>query len=259
MDSNFQKKPMSERHQQIGFNRYIKLEWLDFAAGQMLAGRPLAQIKTSLNDLLKDQLSVGSDAVRGSRGKTVSMLLSIWVTVPRPLVPLRDAALEQMRFLPSAEHLPFHWGMTMAAYPFFGVVAESAGRSLNLQGNVSVNLLKSRMRDLYGQRETVLRSTRYVLQCLSGWGLLNETSRSSGIYTLPATHSIQNSATAAWLFTAALASSDTKMAPLKALVQSPRLFPFKIETDLHAIREGDQLEYFRQGLDEEMVMLKGVR
>lgn len=250
---------MSERHQQIGFNRYLKLEWLDFAAGQMLAGRPIEQIKVSLDDLLKDQLSVGSDAVRGSRGKTVSMLLSIWVTVPKPLLSLRNSALEQMRWLPSAEHLPFHWGMTMAAYPFFGVVAESAGRSLRLQGSVSVNLLKSRMRELYGQRENVLRSTRYVLQCLSGWGVLKETSKKSGMYEISTTHLIQNSAVAAWLFMAILASSDTKMAPLKSLVQSPRIFPFKVETDLHAIREGGQLEYFRQGLDEEMVMLKGAK
>ena len=247
---------MSGRHQQIGFNRYIKLEWLDYSAGQMLAGRPIEQIKVSLDDLLKDQLSVGSDAVRGSRGKTVSMLLSIWMTVPKPLLSLRDSALEQMRWLPSAEHLPFHWGMTMAAYPFFGVVAESAGRSLNLQGSVSVNLLKNRMRELYGQRETVLRSTRYVLQCFSGWGLLNETSKKSGVYEISAIYAIQNSGVAAWLFTAILASSDAKMAPLKSLVQSPRIFPFKIEADQRSIRESSQLEYFRQGLDQEMVMLK---
>lgn len=247
---------MSERHQQIGFNRYLKLEWLDFAAGQMLVGRPIEQIKVSLDDLLKDQLSIGSDAVRGSRGKTVSMLMSIWVSVPKPLVSLRDSALEQMRWLPSAEHLPFHWGMAMAAYPFFGVAAESAGRSLRLQGSVSVNLLKSRMRELYGQRENVLRSTRYVLQCLYGWGVLKETSRRSGIYEISTTHLVQNGAVAVWLFMAILVSSNTKMAPLKSLVQSPRIFPFKIETDPHVIGDGGQLEYFRQGLDEEMVMLK---
>ena len=250
---------MSERHQQIGFNRYIKLEWLDFAAGQMLAGRPIEQIKVSLDDLLRDQLSVDSDAVRSSRGKTVSMLLSIWVTVPKPLLSLRDSALEQMRLLPSAEHLPFHWGMTVAAYPFFGVVAESAGRLLRLQGSVSVNLLKSRMRELYGQRETVLRSTRYVLQCLSGWGLLDETSKKSGVYEISALHSIQNGAVAAWLFTAILASSDAKMAPLKSLVQSPRIFPFKIEAGPQFIQASGQLEYLRQGLDEEMMMLKSAR
>lgn len=247
---------MSSRYEQIGFNRYLKLEWLDFTASQMLAEYPVHQIKTALDELLKEQLSVGSDAIRSSRSKTISMLLSIWVTVPKPLVWLRDAALEQMRLLPATKHLPFHWGMTMTAYPFFGVVAESAGRSLRLQGSVPVSLLKMRMRDQFGQRETVLRSTRYVLQCFSGWRVLKEMGEKTGIYELASLQMIQDENIAAWLIAATLISNHTKMAALKSIAQSPRLFPFQIEPERRMIRDNGQLEYFRQGLDEEMVMLK---
>ncbi len=247
---------MNEDRPQVGFNRYLKLEWLDYAASLMLAGMPVAQIKLALEDLLKDQLSVGSQAVRGSRGKTVSMLLSIWVTAPKSLLWLRDSALEQMRRLPAAEHLPFHWGMSMTVYPFFGMAAESAGRALHLQGSVSVGLLKTRLCEQYGQRETVLRSTRYTLQCFSSWGLLHEVKEQSGVYDLSARHVLQEARIAAWLLAAALTSSGVQMAALKSLAQSPRLFPFQIEAGRHLIEEGGPLEYFRQGLDEEMVTVK---
>jgi hypothetical protein len=247
---------MNGRHDQIGFNRYLNREWLDFTASQMLAGRPTAQIKSSLDELLSSQLSVGSNAVRGSRGKTISMLLSIWVTVPTQLTNLRDEALEHMQSLSLTDLLPFHWGMTMTAYPFFGVVAESAGRSLNLQGNVSANLLKARMREFYGQRENVLRSTRYVLQCFSGWGLLQETNQKSGIYESQKIFTIQNEDISIWLLKVLLFSSKMDIAPLKSLFQSPRLFPFKIEHFSPTKQQDNQLEFFSQGLDEEMVMLK---
>lgn len=247
---------MNERHNQIGFNRYIKREWLDFIVSQMLAGQSVAKIKSSVDDLLSSQLSVGSDAVRSSRGKTISMLLSIWVTVPKPLIQLRDDALVQMQLLPQADYLPFHWGMTMTAYPFFGVVAESAGRSLILQGNVSVTMLKTRMRELFGQRENVLRSTRYALQCFSGWGLLRETKEKSGVYEIQPVKRISDDDLASWLIESLLFSNSINMASLKSLLQSPRLFPFQIIQFTPARKPSNRLDYFRQGLDEEMVMLK---
>jgi len=246
-----------ERINQIGFNRYIKREWLDFTAGQMLAGHPVSQIKASLDDLLSSQLSIGSGAVRSSRSKTISMLLSIWVTVPRPLVRLRDEALTQMQLMPRSEYLPLHWGMTMTAYPFFCILAESAGRSLGLQGNVSVNMLKARMRELFGQRENVLRSTRYVLQCFSGWGLLQETSGKSGIYEILPVKTIQDDELASWLIEALLLSSGVNMASRKSLLQSSRLFPFQIKHFSPVRKPESHLDFFRQGLDEEMVVLKG--
>jgi hypothetical protein len=244
-----------ERSKQIGFNRQIKLEWLDFTASLVLSGQSTAQIKKALDDLLKDQLSIGSNAVRGSRGKAITMLLSIWVTVPNHLIPLRDDALSHLKHLPSNEHLPLHWGMCMTAYPFFGSVAETAGRMLGLQGHVLVSELKKRMQEQHGQRETVVRSTRYVLQCFSGWDILNEISE-RGVYELVAKQPVARDRLISWLIEATLLASDKAMAPLKSLIRSPMLFPFALQTSgTFSNHLGPDLEYFRQGLDEEMVIL----
>src|SRR5205807_3397044 len=49
--------------------------------------------------------------------------------------PPRDDGLDHFRRLAVDDHLAVHWGMSMAAYPFFGTVAEATGRLIRLQGS----------------------------------------------------------------------------------------------------------------------------
>lgn len=244
----------NKRDSQIGYNRQVELEWLDFTASLIASGETPQSIKSSLDEYLKDRLSIGSDAVRGSRGKTISILLSIWVTVPKHLTRLRDDALLLMRHLSASEHLALHWGMTMTAYPFFGVVAETAGRMLNLQGTVSSLTLKSRMREIYGQRETTIRSTRYALYSFSEWGILAEASE-RGVYRLPEKKDLKDRQLQEWLIKSLLICEEKKLAPVNTIIRSPKLFPFRFEEPFRSENYSD-LEFFRQGLDEEMVMIK---
>lgn len=244
----------NNRDNQIGYNRQVRLEWLDFTASLVASGQPTQKIKEALESYLQDQLSVGSNAVRGSRGKTISILLSIWVTVPKHLIELRDEALSLLKRLSASEHLALHWGMTMTAYPFFGIVADTAGRMLNLQGSVATIMLKNRMREVYGQRETAIRSTRYALYSFTEWGVLSEASE-SGVYQLTALKSLKDDQLQEWLIKALLISEGKNLAPLNTVLRSPKLFPFQFEQPFVA-RHQTSLEFFRQGLDEEMVLMK---
>ncbi len=244
----------NKRDNQIGYNRQVKLEWLNFTASLVASGMPTPEIKAALETYLQDKLSVGSDAVRGSRGKTISILLSVWVTVPKHLTGMRDEAISLLKRLSSSEHLALHWGMTMTAYPFFGVVAATAGRMLNLQGSVATILLKNRMRETYGQREFAARSTRYVLYSFSEWGVLSETSE-RGIYKPSSLKNLQDRQLQEWLIKAFLVSEGKNLAPLSMVLRSPKLFPFQFEEPFTPERQ-TSLEFFRQGLDEEMVLMK---
>jgi hypothetical protein len=58
-----------------------------------------------------------------------------------------------------------------------------------------------------------------------------------------------------WLVKAMLISESKSLAPLNTVIHAPKLFPFRFEESfLPGHHTG--LEYFRQGLDEEMVLLK---
>ena len=105
---------MSRRQQMIGYNRTVKLRWLDETLALFLAGVPDADIYQSLRDRLKDEMSVGGEPKRGSREKTITLLLKTWVRVPKPLRAMRDEGIRLLRDVRRADWLPFHWGMTMA-------------------------------------------------------------------------------------------------------------------------------------------------
>jgi hypothetical protein len=234
---------------QIGFTQRMQLRWLDRTAGLLLAGSLPAEIKVALTDLLKDQLSINGTAERGSREKTVTILLKTWVTVPRHLQSFRDEGLEHFRRLPAKDHLPVHWGMAMAVYPFFSVVAETVGRLLKLQGSAAAVQIQRRIRELLGERETVSRATRRILRTLIDWGVLTD-AQGKGIYEQTARHQIKDPQLAAWLVEAVLLASGSASIEMDVVLQSPALFPFELPRITGRDFESmNRLEMCRQGGD----------
>jgi hypothetical protein len=69
----------------VGFSQRLQLDWLEHTATLVLAGHTRDHIVTTLQDLLRHELSVGGMAPRGNREKAITMLLRIWVLVPRHL------------------------------------------------------------------------------------------------------------------------------------------------------------------------------
>lgn len=240
---------------QIGFNQRIQLEWLERTSSLVLAGSTREEILAALRGLLSDQISIGGDAERSNREKAITILLRIWATVPDGLRSFRDDGLQLLQRLPAHEHLPLHWGMSMAVYPFFGSVAEVVGRLLRLQGSVPARQAQRRIREQLGERETVARAARRVLRCFVDWDVLRDTER-KGVYSAAPVHNIDDLQLKAWLVEAVLRASGAASAPVKALVQTPALFPFALGSPNGSLlRASGRLELFRQGLDQDVVTL----
>ncbi len=117
---------------QIGFSQRVQLDWLERTASLLLRGHTRHEIQSALQEMPQGRLSVDGTAERGNREKAISILLKNWVTGPRGLTLVRDDGLVHLNRLPPADHLAVHWGMTIAVYPFAGVVAEAVGRLLRL-------------------------------------------------------------------------------------------------------------------------------
>ncbi|MCL6590799.1 MAG: hypothetical protein K6U80_12690 [Firmicutes bacterium] len=247
---------MNSRLNMVGYNRTVKLEWLDFTAEQLLAGKPEAEIYNALNDSLQDRISPGSDAKRSSREKTITLLLKTWVRVPGHLKEFRDSGLEFLKKRSCELRVPVHWGATIAAYPFWKIVAETAGRLLLLQGQFTMAQVQRRLRETLGERETVSRSTRYVLRSFVNWGVLIENG-TVGVYFPGAKHRIDDPNLIIWLIEAMLYATENGMKPLDSLLNSPALFPF----DLKIISPGifstsAKIEVSRGNMDDYYVRLQ---
>ena len=240
------------REHQIGFSQRIRLEWLEYAANLVLAENPRDEVVVALRQHLRETLSVGSDAERGTRNKAITILMKVWVNVPPQLVALRDAGLGLLRHSNANERMLIHWCMCAAVYPFFGTVAGVTGRVLRLQGDVGAAQVQRRLREKYGQRETVARAARRILRLFVDWGVLLESDR-HGLYRGAGPRPVDDSALAIWIARAVLASRDNQAQPPAALLRGPHLFPF--EVTLPAIRELEgcnALEVSRHGLDQDV-------
>ena len=71
--------------------------------------------------------------------------------------------------------------MCMAVYPFFGTVDDAAGRLLHQQGTAGAAQVQHRLRERFGERETVARATRRSLRAYIDWGVVQET-QENGLY-----------------------------------------------------------------------------
>lgn len=245
-------------NQMIGFSQRVRLEWLEQTANLILAGNDKSAINDALEDLLKDKVSIGSNAKRGNRAKVITILLKVWLNVPPELEPLRASGLELLSRLPRTEHIAVHWGMVMAVYPFWAEVASHVGRLLKLQGSAAATHIQRRIREQYGERETVSRAAHRVLRSYIDWGVLSETG-TKGVYSQGLSLVGNDQQLISWLVEASLHARSNGSAPLKDLIESPSLFPFRLRpvSAESLLAASPRLDLLRHGLDDNMVMLCG--
>jgi hypothetical protein len=248
---------MNNRQKQIGFSQRIRLEWLQHTANLILAGNGNDAVNSSLQELLKDKVSVGGKAVRGTREKVITILIKIWLNVPGELETLRDDGLELLKDLPRKNHTAVHWGQACAVYPFWAAVAANTGRLLRLQGTAAAAHVQRRVREQYGERETVSRAARRVISSFVDWGVLTGT-KEKGIYSQGDTYSIDDPKLIAWLIEASLHARSNSSAAIKDLLDSTSLFPFRLMhvPAEHLVSMSPRLDLLRHGLDDDLVMLR---
>lgn len=247
---------MTRHDAMIGYNRTVRVRWLDETVDFFLVGQNATEIVETLRERLQDKLSIGSSAERGSREKTITILLKTWVRVPPRVRDLRDDAIELLHYIPRTDRLPLHWGMTMAVYPFWRTVADVAGRLFRLQGTAGAHQVQRRVRELLGEREAVSRSTRYVLRAFKDWGVITD-GEEKGLYLPTAPVQIEDPRLASWLVEATLLASDAPAGDFRVLTNSPALFPFQMtRLSFDSLARSGRLTVVRHGMEDAFVQLR---
>lgn len=135
-------------------------------------------------------------------------------------------------------------------------MAETVGRLISLQGSVAASQVYRRIYEQMGERSTVSRAARRILRTFIDWQVLKDTLE-KGVYQPSSPYPIADSQVSLWLIEASLRASDASSSPLNIIVQTPALFPFKVEPTLVGkLYPNSRLEISRQGLDSNVVVLK---
>jgi len=231
----------------IGFDRRVKLQWLDAAARKAATETDTIEVRKYLDDFLQSECQS-----KEARRKTITVLTRIWARVPQKHRSLQERALGVLTEDCSDERLWLHWGMTLVAYPFFRDIADIIGRLLALQNDVSLEQIYRRLAERWGERSTVRRASQRVVRSMVDWGVLQDT-KVKGVYIpatkkAPATVNVQ-----LWFLEALLHAEVTQGVILQQLPQLPTAFPFHLDISVAAIRQSKRFEIERQGLDLDMV------
>lgn len=199
----------------IGFDRFVDREWSTLAL-RVRAGM------TVLDDL-SEVLDAAHSGVAAKK-KTWTVLKRLWLDPREDLVDFADRGARLYRELDEASAFAFTWGMAIAAYPFFGQLAEVLGRLIALHGECTSAEVHRRMAELFGEREGTRRMTNMVLQSQASWGAIERYGRT--ISRNPPTE-VNDRRLVEWLAEACLRYVRRELSANR-LSAHPAIFPFKL-------------------------------
>lgn len=235
----------------IGFDRTIASEWLDVAVARVLCGEHPAETRRFLWNFLEG-IERGTTNNSG-RGKTLTVLTRVWVSVPCEAKSLKRAALACVATVPGSERIAVHWAMVAGTHPFFFDVATHVGKLIKLHGHANRTQIKRRMTDQWGDRSTLERTIQHVLKSMTQWGLLR-TGEEHGSLIGPAQR-ISVDDDVAQLLVHAVLLGNGKGLPLSSLIDHPALFPFSLHTSVQNLRRNRIFTLQRQGDQTDFVEL----
>lgn len=234
---------------QIGFDRFIKLEWASAALRVRAGAADIAQ----LNELLE-----ASHPGAAARKKTRTVLNRLWLE-PRPdLATFADRGARIWRDAPDTPVAVLTWGMAIATYPFFGKVAEIVGRLTALQGDCASAELHRRMSEIYGEREGTRRMTNMALQSQSDWGTLDRINGGKRLARKPKTR-LADAGLAAWLVESCVRYAGRPLS-VATLDAQPVIYPFELNDMLaYTLANAAAVELRSTGGQDQVVDVKADR
>lgn len=232
---------------QIGFDRYIQLDWVAMAVKVRGGLVPLGDI-----DALLDGAGLGKEA----KSKTKTKLNALAIEPRTELTEFidRGVGIFSRKDDPISTAV-FAWGAAIASYPYFGKVAEFTGRLTALQGDCSVSEIHRRMSEVYGDREVTKRATQAVIQTQANWGAIERVENGKRLNRLPQ-RKITDEKVITWLVEAALRYTGKAM-PVTSLPSLAVIYPFQIDLSLpYVLSKSDIIELRAEGPSNQFAALR---
>jgi hypothetical protein len=244
---------MTDR-KRIGFDRTIPVELLDAAVARVMTGETQEATRKFLWDFLED-VEPGATH-NSSRGKTLTVLTRIWVSVPKQAEPLKQAALKCISTVSSEKRIGVHWAMAAGTHPFLFDVAEHVGKLIKLHGQVNRTQIKRRMIEFWGDRVTLERTIQHVLRSMAQWGLLRP-GEERGSLIGPAQRVNFDDELGQLLLHSVLLGHGGGL-PYPHLIDHPALFPFSVDVMTRDLMRNPIFRVHRQGDHSDFVELRSI-
>jgi hypothetical protein len=233
----------------VGFNRNIRLAWLDAAAAFCTESDDPAEIRARLDSVVGQEI-----ASTENRRKAIDILANIWVKTADAAPVLREQALRIFEASPvTSDRIWLHYGLAIVSYPFFREVAEVIGKLAWHGSDISPAVVKQRLIAEFGQLGSLDKAVERVIFSLRDWGILTATGRRNVYAPRCAEFHASTKDLETWLLACAVRSNPAQEVLFADLVRLPELFPFRLTVTEDHLRHRLDLTVQRQGPRWDMV------
>ncbi len=235
----------------VGFNRNVRLDWLNAAAGIYAEGANTAEARARLEAI------VGQDiASAENRRKAVDILVNIWGKATAPREALRASAIALFQASSTgSDRICLHYGMALGYYSFFRETAAAIGALCRYEAAVTPAMIKQRLYSDRGQLGSLEKAVERVMFSMRNWGILAEVRRYA--YSPASPISTTSEDLQCWLLACALWAHPAEEIPFTDLVRLPELFPFRFAVGVDNLRGQPWFGVQRQGIGWDMLRYIG--
>jgi hypothetical protein len=235
----------------VGFNRNIRLLWLDATAAFCQESADGVDIGARLEPLIAQDISSPTN-IR----KTKKILLNIWLYSETDLPRLRAEALSLHRQAADADDRLFvNYGLTLATYPFFYVATSAIGQLGRYGDEFTAEQVRQRVYSKLGQLGSIREAVDRVLFSLRDWGVTEHGEQRDTHRIRYRELSASNSHYETFLLACALQSHPGEEIAVPDLLNLPAHFPFQFSVSAAQLRESPLFEVEHQAMGLQMARL----
>jgi hypothetical protein len=234
----------------IGFNRNIKLAWLDAAAAFCAEMDEATAVRGRLLPIIQSEISA-----ENSR-KIIDILLNIWFKSKEERPALWQQAIQIFQETTAlSDRVWLHYGLTITAYPFFWQAVTIIGQQSRYAETITTAAVRQALYAELGELGSVEAATSRVIFSLRDWGILatgDQRNEYRPQYRVLAT---ERPLLEQWLLSCALHAHAAEQISVTDLLHLPALFPFNFTVSAADLRQAAGFEVQRQGMGLDMVRL----
>jgi hypothetical protein len=210
----------------VGFLRAIKFAWLDRTVELVLENKTNEEIRKELNDYLSFEIK-SPTTIR----KTRDILVNTWVN---PSCAFDDIKQEALKIYPktNSDRTALQYCVLLLTFSVIADLCGLIGKLSTIQDTFTTAWIKEKLYDLWGQRDTIDDSLKYILQSLKEFGVIK--SLKIGTYHIKK-YSITDTATIRVILMTILRLQGKAYYELSELSTVPFMFPFDFTASLEMI------------------------